>query len=118
MEGRVARGKDVGEEDLSKPFKEKLKTPLTRRILESQTGPEYVMPANIIAVLMGPLTPADHLIVFDSSETQENGPCRFGVGCFSKHWTEEPGAGSRVPPLNNINEWYQLREAFTTKILQ
>ncbi|GKC03093.1 hypothetical protein Tco_0994703 [Tanacetum coccineum] len=65
-EGRVARGKDVGEEDLSKPFKEILKTPLTRRIIEF-AGPEY-----------------------------ENGPCQFGVGCFSKHWTEEPGAGSRV----------------------
>ncbi|GKD80530.1 hypothetical protein Tco_1347369, partial [Tanacetum coccineum] len=45
-EGRVARGKDVGEEELSKPFKEKLKTPLTRRIIEF-AGPEYVMPTNI-----------------------------------------------------------------------
>ncbi|GJS90453.1 hypothetical protein Tco_0773089 [Tanacetum coccineum] len=33
-EGRVAKGKDIGEEDLSKPFNEKLKTPLTRRIIE------------------------------------------------------------------------------------
>ncbi|GJW63661.1 putative nucleotidyltransferase, ribonuclease H [Tanacetum coccineum] len=61
-EGRVAREKDVGEEDLSKPFKEKLKTPLTRRIIEF-AGPEYVMPANITL----------------------------------------------------IKEWYQLREAFTTR---
>ncbi|GKE58173.1 hypothetical protein Tco_1497358, partial [Tanacetum coccineum] len=38
-EGCVARGKDVDEEDLSKPFKEKLKTPLTRRIIEF-AGPE------------------------------------------------------------------------------
>ncbi|GKC81375.1 hypothetical protein Tco_1137092 [Tanacetum coccineum] len=45
-EGRVARGKDVGEEDLSKPCKEKLKTPLTRRIIEF-VGPKYVMPTNI-----------------------------------------------------------------------
>ncbi|GJW60621.1 hypothetical protein Tco_0109956 [Tanacetum coccineum] len=58
-EGRVARGKDVGEEDLSKPFKEKLKTPLTRRIIEF-AGPEYVMPANI-TLYDGSTDPADHL---------------------------------------------------------
>ncbi|GJZ87033.1 hypothetical protein Tco_0658643 [Tanacetum coccineum] len=40
-EGRVARGKEVGKEDLSKPFKE----PLTRRIIEF-TGPKYIMPTN------------------------------------------------------------------------
>ena len=45
-EGMVARGRIVGEEDLSKPFKEKLKTPLTMRIIEFD-GPEYVMPTNI-----------------------------------------------------------------------
>ncbi|GKE72486.1 hypothetical protein Tco_1534527 [Tanacetum coccineum] len=79
-EGRVARGKDVGEEDLSKPFKEILKTPLTKRIIEF-AGPEY--------------------------QIQENGPCQFGVGCFSKHWTEEPEAGSRVfhsiASMNGLN---------------
>ncbi|GJR66368.1 hypothetical protein Tco_0012433 [Tanacetum coccineum] len=58
-EGRVARGKDVGEEDLSKPFKEILKTPLTRRIIEF-AGPEYVMPTNI-TLYDGSTDPADHL---------------------------------------------------------
>ncbi|GKF52895.1 hypothetical protein Tco_0159805, partial [Tanacetum coccineum] len=58
-EGRVVRGKDVGEEDLSKPFKEILKTPLTRRIIEF-SGPEYVMPANI-TLYDGSTDPADHL---------------------------------------------------------
>ncbi|GKC95234.1 hypothetical protein Tco_1160676 [Tanacetum coccineum] len=58
-EGRVVRGKDVGEEDLSKPFKEILKTPLTRRIIEF-AGPEYVMPTNI-TLYDGSTDPADHL---------------------------------------------------------
>ncbi|GJY18437.1 hypothetical protein Tco_0389928 [Tanacetum coccineum] len=71
-EGRVARGKDVGDEDISKPFKKKLKIPLTRRIIEF-AGPEYVMPTNVT------------------------------LGWFESL------------PLNSINEWYQLREAFTTR---
>ncbi|GJU09576.1 hypothetical protein Tco_1131972 [Tanacetum coccineum] len=57
-EGRVARGKDVGEEDLSKPFKEILKTPLTKRIIEF-AGPEYIMPTNI-TLYDGSTDPADH----------------------------------------------------------
>ncbi|GJS89967.1 putative nucleotidyltransferase, ribonuclease H [Tanacetum coccineum] len=90
-EGRVARGKDVGEEDLSKPFKEILKTPLTRRIIEF-AGPEYVMPTNITRMA----------------------PCQFVSDVYSnldggaRGWFESL-------PLNSINEWYQLREAFTTR---
>ncbi|GJT64704.1 hypothetical protein Tco_1016184 [Tanacetum coccineum] len=68
-EGRVVRGKDVGEEDLSKPFKEILKTPLTRRIIEF-AGPEYVMPTNI-TLYDGSTDPADHLIGFSMQQLQE-----------------------------------------------
>ncbi|GJX52068.1 hypothetical protein Tco_0280437 [Tanacetum coccineum] len=106
-------GKDVGEEDLSKPFKEKLKTPLTRRIIEF-VGPEYVMPTNI-TLYDGSTDPADHLNRFsDGKSNSGEWLCRFGVDVSSKH---DGGARGwfEILPLNSINEWYQLREAFTTR---
>ncbi|GJY42338.1 hypothetical protein Tco_0429608 [Tanacetum coccineum] len=52
-------GKEIDDEDLSIPFKETLKTPFTRRIIEF-SGPEYSMPTNI-ALYNGSTDPADHL---------------------------------------------------------
>nr|GEX42946.1 hypothetical protein [Tanacetum cinerariifolium] len=43
---RIVKGKEVVDDDLRKPFKEALKTHLTRRIIEF-VGPEYKMPTNI-----------------------------------------------------------------------
>ncbi|GJR71508.1 reverse transcriptase domain-containing protein [Tanacetum coccineum] len=112
-EGRVARGKDVGEEDLSKPFKEKLKTPLTRRIIEF-AGPEYVMPTNI-TLYDGSTDPADHLNRF--SMAANSGEWPMPVWCRMFQQTLDGGARGWFEslPLNSINEWYQLREAFTTR---
>ncbi|GJV09565.1 hypothetical protein Tco_1347221 [Tanacetum coccineum] len=58
-EDRIVKGKEIDDEDLSKPFKETLKTPFTRRIIEF-SGPEYSMPTNI-ALYNGSTDPADHL---------------------------------------------------------
>ncbi|GKB29230.1 reverse transcriptase domain-containing protein [Tanacetum coccineum] len=112
-EGRVARGKEVGEEDLSKPFKEKLKTPLTRRIIEF-AGPEYVMPTNI-TLYDGSTDPADHLNRF--SMAANSGEWPMPVWCRMFQQTLDGGARGWFEslPLNSINEWYQLREAFTTR---
>ncbi|GKA36383.1 hypothetical protein Tco_0722874, partial [Tanacetum coccineum] len=112
-EGRVARGKDVDEEDLSKPFKEKLKTPLTRRIIEF-AGPEYVMPTNI-TLYDGSTDPADHLNRF--SMAANSGEWPMPVWCRMFQQTLDGGARGWFEslPLNSINEWYQLREAFTTR---
>ncbi|GKD75775.1 hypothetical protein Tco_1334057 [Tanacetum coccineum] len=112
-EGRVARGKDVGEEDLSKPFKEKLKTPLTRRIIEF-AGPEYVMPTNI-TLYDGSTDPADHLNRF--SMAANSGEWPMPVWCRMFQQTLDGGARGWFEslPLNSINEWYQLREAFTNR---
>ncbi|GJU14886.1 hypothetical protein Tco_1142852 [Tanacetum coccineum] len=41
-EDRIVKGREVDDNDLSKPFKETLKTPFTRRIIEF-SGPEYSM---------------------------------------------------------------------------
>ncbi|GJT71425.1 hypothetical protein Tco_1030711 [Tanacetum coccineum] len=56
---RIVKGKEVDDGDLSKPFKETLRTPFTRRIIEF-SGPEYNMPTNI-ALYDGSTDPADHL---------------------------------------------------------
>ncbi|GJZ39756.1 hypothetical protein Tco_0586319 [Tanacetum coccineum] len=112
-EGRVVRGKDVGEEDLSKPFKEKLKTPFTRRIIEF-VGPEYVMPTNI-TLYDGSTDPADHLNRFSMAANSREWP--MPVWCRMFQQTLDGGARGWFEslPLNSINEWYQLREAFTTR---
>ncbi|GKA98717.1 hypothetical protein Tco_0826654, partial [Tanacetum coccineum] len=112
-EGRVARGKDIDEEDLSKPFKEKLKTPLTRRIIEF-AGPEYVMPTNI-TLYDGSTDPADHLNRF--SMAANSGEWPMPVWCRMFQQTLDGGARGWFEslPLNSINEWYQLREAFTNR---
>ncbi|GJT64987.1 hypothetical protein Tco_1016467 [Tanacetum coccineum] len=48
--------------------------------------------------------------------TQENGPMpRWLSVCFSKHWVGGAKGMVESLPLNSINEWYQLREAFTTR---
>ncbi|GKD89162.1 reverse transcriptase domain-containing protein, partial [Tanacetum coccineum] len=112
-EGRVARGKDVSEEDLSKPFKEKLKIPLTRRIIEF-AGPEYVMPTNI-TLYDGSTDPADHLNRF--SMVANSGEWPMPVWCRMFQQTLDRGARGWFESLllNSINEWYQLREAFTNR---
>ncbi|GJV02849.1 reverse transcriptase domain-containing protein [Tanacetum coccineum] len=58
-EDRIVKRREVDDDDLSKPFKETLKTPFTRRIIEF-SGPEYSMPTNI-ALYDGSTDPADHL---------------------------------------------------------
>ncbi|GJT43577.1 hypothetical protein Tco_0952292 [Tanacetum coccineum] len=99
----VARGKDVGEEDLSKPFKEKLKTPLTRRIIEF-AGPEYVMPANI-TLYDGSTDPADHLNRF--SMAANSGEWPMPVWCRMFQQTVEGDRGwIRKSHTNSIKEWY------------
>ncbi|GJS78434.1 hypothetical protein Tco_0728315, partial [Tanacetum coccineum] len=85
-EDRIVKGKEIDDEDLSKPFKETLKTPFTRRIIEF-SGPEYSMPTNI-ALYNGSIDPTDHL--------------------NPRGWFES------LPP-NSIDEWWRLREAFTTR---
>ncbi|GJS56331.1 reverse transcriptase domain-containing protein [Tanacetum coccineum] len=107
-EGRVARGKDVDEEDLSKPFKEKLKTPLTRRIIEF-AGPEYVMPTNI-TLYDGSTDPADHLNRF--SMAANSGEWPMPVWCRMFQQTLDGGARGWFEslPLNSINEWAHPNE--------
>ncbi|GKE07925.1 hypothetical protein Tco_1411476 [Tanacetum coccineum] len=85
----IEKGKKVVDKDLRKPFKEARRTPLTRRIIEF-AGPEYKMPATI-KLYDGTTDLEDHL---------SHGS--------AKGWFERP-------PRDNINEWFDLREAFTAR---
>ncbi|GJZ18198.1 hypothetical protein Tco_0554321 [Tanacetum coccineum] len=59
---RIVKGKEVVDDDLKKPFKEAVRTPLTRRIIEF-VGPEYKMPTNI-KIYDGTNDLEDHLSCF------------------------------------------------------
>ncbi|GKB84449.1 hypothetical protein Tco_0956721 [Tanacetum coccineum] len=62
QEHSIAKGREVVDEDLRKPFKETRRTPFTRRIIEF-AGPEYKMPTNI-KLYDDTTDPEDHLSRF------------------------------------------------------
>nr|GEU90161.1 hypothetical protein [Tanacetum cinerariifolium] len=62
---RIVKRKEVVDDDLINPFKEALKTPLTRRTIEF-AGPEYKMSTNI-KLYDGTTDPRDHLGHFASA---------------------------------------------------
>ncbi|GJW86318.1 reverse transcriptase domain-containing protein [Tanacetum coccineum] len=112
-EDRIVKGKEIDDEDLSKPFKETLKTPFTRRIIEF-SGPEYSMPTNI-ALYDGSTDPADHLNRFVGAANSGEWP--MPVWCRMFQQTLDGSARGWFESLspNSIDEWWRLREAFTTR---
>ncbi|GKF25924.1 hypothetical protein Tco_0081818, partial [Tanacetum coccineum] len=89
QEHGIAKGREVVDEDLRKPFKETRRTPFTRRII-GFAGPEYKMPTNI-KLYDGTTNPEDHL-------------SRFAGAANSGEW-----------PMPVINEWAELRDAFVAR---
>ncbi|GJV79531.1 reverse transcriptase domain-containing protein [Tanacetum coccineum] len=69
---RIMKGKAVVDDDLKKPFKEAVRTPLTRRIIEF-VGSEYKMPGNI-KLYDGTTDLEDHLSRFTSTANSEEWP--------------------------------------------
>ncbi|GJU66507.1 reverse transcriptase domain-containing protein [Tanacetum coccineum] len=112
---RIAKGKEVVDNDLKKPFKEALKTPLTRRIIEF-AGLEYKMPTNI-KLYDGTMDPKDHLSRFASATNSEE--WSMPVWCRMFQQTLDGAARGWFERLsaNNINEWANLREVFTVRYL-
>ncbi|GKC31413.1 hypothetical protein Tco_1038707 [Tanacetum coccineum] len=90
----VVTEKEVGDADLKRPFKEVVKTSLTRRIIEF-AGPEFKC-RRISNCMMG--LPIRRIISVDShpQQTRANGPCQCGVLCSSKPWMGVRGDGSRT----------------------
>ncbi|GKG06132.1 hypothetical protein Tco_0326218 [Tanacetum coccineum] len=61
----VVTRKEIEDADLKRPFKEAVKTPLTRKIIEF-AGPKFKMPINI-KLYDGTTNPEDHLSRFSSA---------------------------------------------------
>ncbi|GJW49530.1 reverse transcriptase domain-containing protein [Tanacetum coccineum] len=109
----IVKGKDVVDDDLRKPFKEALKTPLTRKIIEF-AGPEYKMPTNI-KLYDRTTDPEDHLGRFASAAN--SGEWHMPVWCRMFQQTLDGPARGWFERLsaNSINDWADLRKAFTTR---
>ncbi|GJW79439.1 hypothetical protein Tco_0143414 [Tanacetum coccineum] len=108
----VVTGKEIGDADMKRPFKEAVKTHLTRRIIEF-AGPEFKMPANI-KLYDGTTDPEDHLSRFSSATNSGEWPmpvwCRMfqqTVDGSARGWFENLSQGS-------IDGWAELRQPFTT----
>nr|GEU73502.1 hypothetical protein [Tanacetum cinerariifolium] len=109
----IAKGKEVVDDNLRKPFKEALKTPLTCRIIEF-AGPKYKIQNNI-KLYQRTTDPKDHLGLFANAANFDEWP--MPVWCKKFQQTlDGPGRGwfERLS-ANSIDEWVNLREAFTTK---
>ncbi|GJR25957.1 reverse transcriptase domain-containing protein [Tanacetum coccineum] len=111
-EDRIVKGREVDDDDLSKPFKETLKTPFTRRIIEF-SGPEYSMPTNI-ALYDGSTDPADHLNRFVGAANSGEWPMPVWCRMFQQTLDGSARGWFENLPPNSIDEWWRLREAFTT----
>ncbi|GJW85697.1 reverse transcriptase domain-containing protein [Tanacetum coccineum] len=112
-EDRIVKGREVDDDDLSKPFKETLKTPFTRRIIEF-SGPEYSMPTNI-ALYDGSTDPADHLNRFVGAANSGEWPMPVWCRMFQQTLDGSARGWFESLPPNSIDEWWRLREAFTTR---
>ncbi|GKD06032.1 reverse transcriptase domain-containing protein, partial [Tanacetum coccineum] len=112
-EDRIVKGKEIDDEDLSKPFKETLKTPFTRRIIEF-SGPEYSMPTNI-ALYDGSTDPADHLNRFVGAANSGEWPMPVWCRMFQQTLDGSVRGWFKSLSPNSIDEWWRLREAFTTR---
>ncbi|GJQ95193.1 RNA-directed DNA polymerase, eukaryota, reverse transcriptase zinc-binding domain protein [Tanacetum coccineum] len=101
-EDRIVKGKEIDDEDLSKPFKEALKTPFTRRIIEF-SGPEYSMPTNI-ALYNGSTDPADHLNRFVGAANSGEWPMPVWCRMFQQTLDGSARGWFESLPPNSIDE--------------
>nr|GEW13089.1 reverse transcriptase domain-containing protein [Tanacetum cinerariifolium] len=111
----VVTGKEVGDADLKRPFKEAVKTPLTRRIIEFSSL-EFKMSKNI-KLYDGTTDPEDHLSRFSSAANSGEWPLPVWCIMFQqtldgsvRGWFENLSQGS-------INGWVELRQQFITRFL-
>ncbi|GKB74148.1 hypothetical protein Tco_0935560 [Tanacetum coccineum] len=109
----IVTGKEIWDADLKKPFKETVKTPLTRRIIEFAC-PEFKMPTNV-QLYDGTTDLEDHLSRFASTANSGEWPMSVWCRMFqqtldgnARGWFERLLAGS-------IDEWAELRKQFTTR---
>ncbi|GJS87466.1 hypothetical protein Tco_0770102 [Tanacetum coccineum] len=103
----------VVDADMKKPFKEAVKTPLTRRIIE-YAGPEYKMSANI-RLYDGATDPEDHISRFSSAANSGEWPMPVWCRMFQQTLDGSArGLFENLPP-GSIDGWAELRLQFTTR---
>nr|GEY33994.1 reverse transcriptase domain-containing protein [Tanacetum cinerariifolium] len=89
----IVKRKEVVDDDLGKPFKEALKTPLTRRHIEF-IGPKYKMPTNI-KLYDGTTDPEDFLGHFASATNSREWPLPVWCRMFQQT-LDGPARGNEV----------------------
>ncbi|GJX69204.1 reverse transcriptase domain-containing protein [Tanacetum coccineum] len=112
-DNRIVKGKEVVADDLKKPFKEALKTPLTRRIIEL-FGPEFKMPTNI-KLYDGTTDLEDHLSRFANAANSGEWPMPIWCRMFQQTLDGPAWGWFERLPANSINEWSDLREEFVVR---
>nr|GEV13180.1 reverse transcriptase domain-containing protein [Tanacetum cinerariifolium] len=112
-DNRVAKGKVVVDNDLKKPFKQVVRNPLTRRIIEF-VGLKYKMPTNI-KLYNATADPEDHLRRFASAANSGEWPMPVWCRMFQQTLDGPARGWFERLPTDSINEWSELREAFSAR---
>nr|GEW22577.1 reverse transcriptase domain-containing protein [Tanacetum cinerariifolium] len=116
-DNRIVKGKEVIDDDLKKPFKEALKMPLTRRIIEF-ADPEYKMPNNI-KLYARTINLEDHLSRLSSAANSGEWPmpvwCRMFQQTFdgtARGWGRgnQSGEGPQQAKIINMITGRSLKE--------
>nr|GEX73022.1 reverse transcriptase domain-containing protein [Tanacetum cinerariifolium] len=106
----VVTGKEIGDADLKRPFKEAVKTPLTRRIIEF-AGLKFKMPITSNC-MMGP--PIRRIISVGShpQRTQEKWPMPANetLVAFKERWILETGFITGVPEVMKISSFMDAQK--------
>ncbi|GKC71159.1 hypothetical protein Tco_1117042 [Tanacetum coccineum] len=105
-----ANGKTKIDEDLSKPFKEVLKCPFTRRIIEF-SSPSHRMSANV-KIYDGTGDPEDHIGRFVGIGSQGEWPMPVWCRMFQQTLNGKARAWFDKLPSGNIDNWGSLQEKF------
>ncbi|GKA27420.1 reverse transcriptase domain-containing protein [Tanacetum coccineum] len=103
----------VDEEDLSKPFKEVLKCPFTRRIVEF-SSPGHRMPANV-KIYDGTGDPEDHVGRFVGIGNQGEWPMPVWCRMFQQTLDGKARAWFDKLPSGSIDNWGSLQEKFLNR---
>nr|GFA45487.1 reverse transcriptase domain-containing protein [Tanacetum cinerariifolium] len=112
----IAKGKEVMDEDLGKPFKEARRTPLTSRII-GFAGLESKMPTNI-KLYDGTTDPEDHLSRFASAANSGDGSnvCLDGysvrMACFKEPYETTKIVRKANESLTTFKERWMVEMSF------
>ncbi|GKB09561.1 hypothetical protein Tco_0837873 [Tanacetum coccineum] len=104
----IVTGKELGDADLKKPFKETLKTPLIGRIIEF-ARPGYKMFANI-KLYDGTTDSDDQLSRYASEANSEEWPMPVWCRMFQQTLDGTVRAWFECLPCGSINKWLELNE--------